>query len=203
LVERSGRASTARAGSSTEFDQGGPALKKLLVLLVAVFLLSPAPASAQRRRRAPTKKAAPAQPKADINAIVERRDAAARVATQIKSLSQFLYILGGVVKGIEAADKAIQNQEASPQVIEQTSRSKDTVKTSIRNVRAGLNQLETELSGKPSLRPFYHRFLGLSELAATAEQQAEAGQFDQSGRTLLRVIEKLSDGLAAIQSYPQ
>jgi hypothetical protein len=177
-------------------------LKKTLVLLLALFLMSPGPGFAQKRRRssAPrTKTTKPSQPEVENALRVERNAASARIAAQIKSLSQYLYILGGVVKGIEAADKAAQGQDVPPDALAQTNRSKASVKDSIRNVRAGLAQLETDLSGKAALRPYSHRFLGLADLAGTAEQQAEAGQFDQAGRTLLRVIDKLSDGLAAMQ----
>jgi hypothetical protein len=176
-------------------------LKKILVLFLVLFLLTPEPAPAQRRRRSPQrqKTTKPAQPAADAAAKAERTAMANRVSAQIKSLSQFLYIYGGVVKGIEAADKAAQEQSAPAQAVAQTDRTKASVKESIRNVRAGLEQLETDLSGKPALRPFYHRFIGLSDLALSAERQADANQFDLAGRTLLRVIDKLSDGLAAMQ----
>jgi hypothetical protein len=177
-------------------------LKKTLVLLITLFLLSPSPALAQKRRRASSQKprvSKPTQLELENAARSERTAASTRVSAQIKSMSQFLYVLGGVIKGIEAAERAAQGQNVTPEAIAQTDRSKASVKDSIRNVRAGLVQLETELSGKAALRPFVHRFLGVSQIAATAEQQADAGQFDQAGRTLLRVIDKLSDGLAAMQ----
>jgi hypothetical protein len=157
---------------------------------------------AQKRRRASSQKpkvTKPTQLELENAARSERNAASARVSAQIKSLSQFLYVLGGVIKGIEAADRAAQGQNVPPDEVAKTDRSKASVKDSIRNVRAGLEQLETELSGKAALRPYVQRFLGVSEIARTAEQQADASQFDQAGRTLLRVIDKLSDGLAAMQ----
>jgi len=176
-------------------------LKKVIVLFLALFLISPEPASAQRRKRSSSRarssKAAP--PAFDPTLLNQRREGATKVATQIKSLSRFLYLFGGVVKTIEATDKAIQGEQVSPQAVSQAETNKASVKESIRNVRAGLEQIEADMSGKPGLRPYYHRFVGVSELAATAEQQAQANQFDQAGRTLLRVVEKLSDGLAAMQ----
>src|ERR1043165_2397106 len=59
-----------------------------------------------------------------------RTDGATRVADQIKNLTRFLYLPGGVAKGIEAADAAAQSGNASQNVIEQTQRSKATVRTS-------------------------------------------------------------------------
>jgi hypothetical protein len=177
-------------------------LKKTLVLLLSVFLLSPSPAMAQKRRRASSQRPKVSKPtplELENAARSERTAASQRVSAQIKSLSQFLYVLGGVIKGIEAAERAAQGPNVPPDALAQTEKSKTSVKDSIRNVRAGLEQLEAELSGKPAIRPYVHRFLGASEIARTAEQQADAGQFDQAGRTLLRVVDKLSDGLAAMQ----
>jgi hypothetical protein len=117
------------------------------------------------------------------------------VADQIKNLTRFLYLLGGVAKGIEAADAAAQNGNASQNVIEQTQRSKATVKTSLQNVREGLDKLEIDFRTTPDLQRYYTRLAGVAAGAANAEDQATAGQYDQAGRALLNVVNRLTDVL--------
>ena len=120
---------------------------------------------------------------------------AARVADQIKVLTRFLYLLGGVAKGIEAADAAARAGEATPQQVEQTQRSKASVKESMRNVREGLDNLEIDFRAKPELLRYYTKLAGVAAGAAAAEEQAAANQFDQAGRSLLGVVNRLTDVL--------
>jgi hypothetical protein len=124
-----------------------------------------------------------------------RTAGAGRVADQIKVLTRFLYLLGGVAKSIEAADVAAQRNEASPAIIEQTQKSKETVKSSLRNVREGLDKLEIDFRSTPDLQRYYTRLAGVAAGAATAEEQAAANQFDQAGRSLLGVVNRLTDVL--------
>jgi hypothetical protein len=162
------------------------------------MLIAPVSGSAQRRHRTTTTHAPSA---AEQTAEAERRAAAAHVADQIKTLSHFLYLLGGVVKSVEAVDRAVQESGASdadPQI----ERNKATIKQSIHNVQSGLNAIENDFSTKPSLRPYYHLVLGVSDLAGQAGQQADAGQFDAAGRSLLGVLDKLADALAAMRQTP-
>ena len=120
---------------------------------------------------------------------------AARVADQIKILTRFIYLLGGVAKGLEQADETIRRREASPAVIDQTEKSKASVRTSLQKVREGLDKLELDFRTTPDLNPYYIRLAGVAAGAATAEEQAAANQFDQAGRTLLGVVNRLTDVL--------
>jgi hypothetical protein len=124
-----------------------------------------------------------------------RNSGATRVADQIKVLSRFIYLLGGVAKGLENVDEAARRNEASPAVLQQAEQNKATVRTSIRNVREGLDKLEVDFRATPELQPYYIKLAGSAAGAATAEQQAANNQFDASGRTLLTVINRLTDVL--------
>jgi broad specificity phosphatase PhoE len=123
------------------------------------------------------------------------RAGAERVAEQIKNLTRFLYLLGGVARSIETADDAARRGEASSAVQDQTARSKATVKTSLQNVRVGLDKLETDFRASPELQRYYINLAGSAAGAATAEEQAAAGQYDQAGRSLLGVVNRLTDVL--------
>jgi hypothetical protein len=175
---------------------------RVLVAAMICLLLLPAPASAQRRRKTPAKKKPVAAAPVVDAAVTERREAAKRIADQVKSLSHFLYLLGGVTKTVQAADEASQGPQVSPDVIRATERSKATVREAIHNVQIGLDQLESDFSAKSSLRPYYHLLIGATDIAATANQQADAGQFDQAGRSLLKALDKLTDVLVAMQATP-
>jgi hypothetical protein len=174
---------------------------RVLVALLACLLAAPVSGSAQRRRKSTSRRPAPAAdaPAVDLAAETDRRAAAGRVAEQIKVLTHFLYLLGGVVKSVESVDKAAQANNVPASATQQTERSKTTIRESIRNVQSGLTQLENEFSAKPSLRPYFHLVIGVSEIANQATQQADAGQFDQAGRSLLRAVDKLADALAAMR----
>lgn len=165
-------------------------MKRALLLIIVCLILAPAGAHAQKRRTT-TKKSNPTT----TNASLEVRAGAGRVADQIKTLSKFLYLLGGVTKGIEAADAAAQRGEASQAVVDQTQRNKAVVRDSIKSMREALDKLELDFRLKPALQPFYIRLAGSAAGAATAEDQAAVDQFDAAGRSLLTVVNRLTDVL--------
>lgn len=172
-----------------------------LVAIACLLFLLPASGLAQTRqrttKRSPTRASGAQKGRAGETENVEqaRTAGATRVADQIKILTRFLYLLGGVAKSIEAADVAAQRNEASPAIIEQTARSKASVKTSLLNVREGLDKLEIDFRTTPELQRYYTRLAGVAAGAATAEEQAAANQFDQAGRSMLGVVNRLTDVL--------
>ncbi len=169
-------------------------MKRAFLLALACLILLPAAAQAQKRR--PTgKKSSTTSTPSKAGALPVVREGAQRVAEQIKTLSKFLYLLGGVSKGIEAADAAAQRGEASQAVVDQTNRSKSTVRSSIMSLRETLDQLEIDFRLKPELQPYYTKLAGVANGAATAEDEAASGQFDKAGRTLLTVVNQLADVL--------
>ena len=172
-------------------------MRRAIITTTIGLLLLPAPILAQNRQRTTTRRSTPrtSRTAAADTAATELKAGAARVADQIKVLTRFLYLLGGVAKGIEAADVAARAGEASPTQVQQTERSKATVKNSLQNVREGLDQLEIDFRTKPELQRFYTRLAGVAAGAATAEDQAAANQFDQAGRSLLAVVNRLTDVL--------
>ena len=92
-------------------------------------------------------------------------------------------------------DDAARRNEASPAILEQAKQNKLTVRASIRKVREGLDQLESEFSSSMELRRYYTRLAGVASGAAAAEEQAAANQFDRAGRSLIDVVTRLTDVL--------
>jgi hypothetical protein len=166
-------------------------LKRIIVCLIALTIFSSVTVAQTRRRTS--------RPRPATTAVVKRsevvRVGAVRVADQLKNLTRYLYLLGGVAKGIEAADAAAKRNEASPTVVEQTKQSKARVRTSLQDVRLGLDKLELDFRSNQELNRYYIRLAGVASGAAAAEEQAAANQFDQAGRTLLEVVNRLTDVL--------
>lgn len=163
-------------------------MKRIIALLIATLILFPATSFSQTRKR--TAK----QPTRTTPGVVQQ-DGATRVAAKVKDLTRFLYVLGGVAKGIEALDEAARRNEASPAMLEQATRNKNTVRASIKTVRESLDELEIHFRTTPELQRYYIKLAGVAAGAATAEDQAAANQFDRAGRSLLEVVNRLTDVL--------
>lgn len=172
-------------------------MNRYVIIATACLLFLPITAFSQTRNRTsrqkPTSTASTASTAAQAAEI--RMAGATKVADQVKNLTRFLYVLGGVAKGIEQIDEAAKKNEASPAALQQNETNKTTVKTSLRNVREGLDALEVYFRGTPGLQSYYLRLAGSASGAADAEAQAAMGQFDRSGRTLLGVVNRLTDVL--------
>jgi hypothetical protein len=167
-------------------------VQRIAALLLIAVVVFPVTSFAQTRKRSTTKASrSSAAPKAsDV-----QRNGAQRVADQIKVLTRFIYLLGGVAKGLEGVDDAAQRNEASPAILEQAARNKATVRNSIQSVREGLDKLEIDFRATPDLQRYYIKLAGVAAGAANAEDQAAANQFDKAGRTLLDVVNHLTDVL--------
>jgi hypothetical protein len=165
--------------------------------IVAAFLLTiailPVPGSAQTRKR--TTSAKPGRATVAPNVAEVQRVGAGRVAEQIKVLTRFIYLLGGVAKGLEGVDDAARRNEATPAILDQAAKNKATVRASIQSVREGLDKLEIDFRATPELQRYYIKLAGVASGAANAEEQAAANQFDKAGRTLLGVVNQLTDVL--------
>jgi hypothetical protein len=175
-------------------------LIKSFVVLVCLVSLSLS-AAAQRRKtpvRRTTPKATPTSAVSTPSNMLEIKTGAEKVSVQIKNVTKFIYVLGGVAKGIEDIDKEARSGKISRAVVDKNSQYKQNVIQSIRNLRAGLAALEVEFRTKPALRNYLANIQGISDMSGVAEDQAVGGQFTESGRTLLAVVEKLSDTLAAL-----
>lgn len=162
------------------------------VLLVVVGLSSTV---FGQKRRTTTKRATVAKPVVNT---FEIKTSAEKVSTQIKNLTRFIYVLGGVARNIEDIDKDAKSGKFSRAVVTTNETNKKNVISSIRNLRAGLAALEVEFRTKNSLKPYLFQIQGVTDITGRAEDQAVAGQFTESGKTLLLAVEKLSDTLMAM-----
>lgn len=173
-------------------------MNRIVIFAFACLLILPVTMLAQTRSRttrrgtsaAKTTKPSTASAAADV-----KMDGATKVANQIKNLTTFLYLLGGVAKNLEAMDAAARSGQASPT----TERNKATLKASFEDFRVGLDQLEIYFRSTPGLQPYYVKLVGSAAGAADAEADAAAGHFDRAGRKLLGVVSRLTDVLVAMR----
>lgn len=171
------------------------AIKFGLIVVCLIFLTFSV--NAQKRKSTTRKTKTPVDatttlPAADI------KSGAEKVSTQIKNVSKFIYSLGGIARIIEDLDKEIAARKASRNAPELNAKIKQDVITSIKNLRAGLVALEIEFRTKPALKTYLFQIQGISDMSGRAEDQANDGRFTESGKTLLLVVEKLADTLAAL-----
>lgn len=172
-------------------------MKLVATTFLLMIFLSPSTAFSQTRNRSSRQK-----PTTTANQKVSqaRTAGATRVAEQIKLLSTFIYVLGGVNSSIAAVDEAVRRKEASDAVAKQNQDSKAKVRANIQDFRVGLDKLETDFRATPELQPYYIKLAGSAAGAATAEELAAANQFDRAGRSLLQVINRLTDVLLLMRT---
>lgn len=173
-------------------------LRRNVVVSLAALIAAPATALGQTRRRTQSRPR-PAAPASTQRVSQARTAGATKVAEQIKLMTKFVYLLGGVANGIAAIDEAVRRNEAPPQLVAKNQQDKALVKTSIQGFREGLDKLEIEFRNTPELQPYYIKLAGSAAGAARAEDQAGANQFDPAGRTLLTVINRLTDVLVIMR----
>lgn len=170
---------------------------RFIVFSILIFGLAFA-AHAQRRK---TPRKTPPPPKVVKTETIAKTDAktgAEKVSIQIKNSTKFLYVLGGVARVIEDLDREIAAGKASKNAPSTNAKIKQDVMQSMRNLRAGLIQLEVDFKVKPELKKYLPQLQGIADMSARAEDLALAGQFTESGKVLLLVVEKLTDTLAAM-----
>ncbi len=171
-----------------------------IAVLTTIFVV-PGSALGQTRRRSTSSKPSAATAAAQKTAQV-RTQGAVRVADQIKFLTKFTYLLGGINSGIAAADEEIRRNQALPAVVQTNQQSKAKVRASIQGFREGLDKLEIDFRSTPELQPFYIKLACVAAGAVRAEEQAAANQFDAAGRSLLDVIGRLTDVLLVMRTTP-
>jgi len=166
-------------------------MKRIIVPICILLLSTPALAQTRSRtttRRTPTRTS---RSSADETTTLARTNGATKVADQIKNLTTFLYLVGGIAKELDAQIAAAKPGETSPTM----ERNKAKLRSSFADFRVGLDQLEIYFRSTPGLEGYYLKLAGSASGAASAEDLAAAGRFDQAGRTLLGVVNRLTDVL--------
>lgn len=172
-------------------------LKKIAVFLfVFSFILGLSLDTNAQRRRSKSTRTTATKPNVAESAAVKK--GATDVGIQLKNVSKFVFVLGGIASGIEAIDKDVREGRASREVAQKNNQFKDDVITSIRALRAGLIRLDVDFRANPALRKYAVNLQNVGPLSARAEDLALAGRFNDSGKELLLIVENLTDALVAM-----
>jgi hypothetical protein len=182
-----------------ELNQRGLDMKTKRSLIILVLALTAFAAGTQAQRKT-TKKPAPKPTAASTSAAatVEIKAGAVKVGTQLNNVAKFNDFLCGIASGLEDMDAAAKKTPLKEPTLGTHKANKQRVIQGIRNLRAGLAALETEFQSSVNLRRFQFQISGISDLCGHSESLAAGGQFVESGRVLLQVIQKLSDTLVAM-----
>jgi hypothetical protein len=129
----------------------------------------------------------------------DMRAEAAQVATQIKNVSNFIYIYGKVVNGLEVADEQAKTNLTSPEIQTRNKASRDALIDSINKLRAGLENLANNFQANPRLQVQYLKLSYATEAALNAERLAAAGRYNDAGKFLVTVVERLTDTIMSMR----
>ena len=181
-------------------------MKRALVLTLICTILSSVPSNSQTKRKSTTHKRSTTQKASTTTASFEQKRLAEiksgreLIASQIKVLTQFLYLFGNIYKSIETAEQVNRNNEQTSLGMssDRLAQNKAKLLESIKNLRIALEQLESTFRLNPVLQTYYSKLAGVAKLGQSAESQAASGAFDQSGKSLLAAVNKLTDALVAI-----
>lgn len=154
-------------------------------------------ADAQKRpvKKPPVKKPVPASrvlPPLDV------RVAREKVEIQLANVNRFVDVLGPIAQGIEVLDEAGKTKTLPKATADRNEDNKQKVVQAIRNLKAGLSDLESEFRTKSSLQNYLARIEGITDLGAGSEDSALAGKFVAAKEPLRDVAKKLTDTLAAL-----
>ena len=165
--------------------------KAAVCLLIITCCAAAAPAQTRNRRSTATQRRRPA---ATSSRLDQTRFNAQRLelASLSKDLTRFLYLYGRLSKDLELTSGQTGSADAAGQA-------KAGLVRSIGDMRDRLDQLEGRFRFEQGLRAQYQTLQGVSASADQAAQQAAANRYDQAGRILLEVSNKLTDVLLEMQ----
>jgi hypothetical protein len=119
------------------------------------------------------------------------------LAEQIKSIGRFLYLYGPISRELAATEASAQQTSAATDTLQ---RNKAKLREAFHNYRVQMDELETTFSSSSELRPYYTKLLGVAASAGQAEESVSASRYDQAGRSLLDVMNRLTDVLVDMQA---
>ena len=168
-------------------------MKTFIAALAACMLLTFSASAQTRTRRSPSASAqrrrAPAAAHLDQTRFNAQR---LELAGLSKDLTRFLYLYGRLSKDLELT----AGQQGAADAAGQT---KAGLIRSLGDMRDRLDQLESHFRFDEGLRTQYQTLQGVSASAEQAGQAAAANRFDQAGRIMLEVANKLTDVLLEMQ----
>jgi hypothetical protein len=172
-------------------------LKRIFIfalIITAVAVIAPQLNSFAQQKKRPVRRATPTPTPA-----LDMRQDAAKVAEQIKNVSNFIYVYGKIVNTLEVADDQAKNKQSSPEIQAKNQKSKDQLVATISGLRAGLENVAKGFQANPRMQVQSLKISNATEAATNAERLAAAGRYDDAGKMLVAVIDRLTDTLISMR----
>ena len=171
-----------------------------LIVLIALGAASQARSIAQQKQQPKQQQKRPTRgAKPTPTPTPDMRTEASAVATQIKNVANFIYIYGKVVNTIEVAEDQAKNNQTSPEIQAKNKKSKEMLVASVNGLRAGLENLASSFQSNPRLQVQYLKVSYATEAAIDAERLAAAGRYQDAGKSLVTVVERLTDTIISMR----
>ena len=129
----------------------------------------------------------------------DMRAEASQVAAQIRKVSNFIYVYGKVVNSLEVADEQAKNDQTSPKAKALNKENKDKLVASIGGLRAEMEDLANGFQANPRMQVQYLKLAYATEAATNAERLAAAGRYNDAGKFLVTVVERLTDTIISMR----
>ena len=167
----------------------------IIAVILIAFCIAPEASSLAQQRKKPVARGAKPTP----TPTPDMRPEAAQVATQIKNISNFIYIYGKIVNTIQVVDDQAKGDQTSPKAQALNKESKDALVVNISKLRAGLENLSNNFKANPRLQVQYLKLNFAADAVLNAERLAAAGQYEAAGKTLVTAIERLTDTIISMR----
>lgn len=129
----------------------------------------------------------------------DMRAQAGLVAGQIKNVSNFIYLFGKIVNGFEVADEQAKSNQLPDKIAAMNKESKEKLVAKIKDLRAGLEGLATGIQADQSLQVQYLKISYATEAVVDAERLTQAERYDEAGKSLIAVVERLTDTIVSMR----
>ncbi len=168
---------------------------RLAATVLLAFTLFAVAADAQRKpvRKTPVKK-----PPVTVVPPLDVRAAREKVDNQLANVNKFIDVLGPIAQAIELLDESGKTKTLPKATVDKNEANKQKVIAAIRNLKAGLTDLESEFRTKPVLQKYLPNIQGITDLASQSEDLAIAGKFVASKEPLRGIALKLTDTLKVL-----
>jgi len=167
----------------------------LVYLLIFTTLFAGAAAAQKSKPKRPTTtttKTVSKLPPLDVRA------ARVKVSNQYSNVNQFINVMGPIAESIEALDNEARTKKLAQTSMDLNASNKQKLLTAIKNMRAGIDALETEFETKPALKLYLAKIQGVADLAAQSESLAFTGKYVASREPWRMIALKLNDTLTAM-----
>jgi hypothetical protein len=163
-----------------------------LLIFTTLFVSATAAQKSKPKRPTTTTKTVSKLPPLDVRA------ARVKVSNQYSNVNQFINVMGPIADSIEALDNEGRTKKLAQTSLDLNASNKQKLLTAIKNMRAGIDALETEFETKPALKIYLAKVQGISDLAAQSENLASSGKYVASREPWRMIALKLNDALTAM-----